>query len=116
MAKQIRIPINFKLDLVRPNRPVTSDGRLVMYRCKDKEEVIFGWMILATLDGHSLDCLSCRNGKDGQADAVNSDGSTSLVFGNIKTFFCLPYEKSGKLPKIEVFISNKTLEKEKVKI
>jgi len=110
MKPQIRVPISFDLDLVRADRVVTSDNKIVMLRVDREESAVAGWMMIAHLDGEALECVSFKNGKDGRADVVDLEKQqTVLIKGDIQAFLCVPHKSGDKVPKVEVFISDKEL-------
>jgi len=110
MGPQIRIPISFDLDLVKPNKFVTSDGKIVFCKCNQKEIRIAGWMLIAFIDGEAVECASFKNGPHGCADIVNEEKQeTRLVHGNIQAFLCIPHKPGEKIPKIEIFVSDMEL-------
>jgi len=110
MKSQIRIPISFNLDLVKPNKIVTSNGQAVMFKLNNKENIVMGWMLIAYMNGEALECISFKNGTHGSADVVDREKQqTKLINGNIQVFMCIPYKSNKKIPKIEIFISDMEL-------
>jgi len=112
MKPQIRVPISFDLDLVKADRIVTSDNKIVMLKVDNEELIVAGWMIIAHLNGEALECVSFKNGKHGCADMVDFEKQqTNLVYGNIQASICISHKTGNKVPKTEVFISDKELAK-----
>jgi len=108
MKSQIRIPISFDLDLVKPNKVVSSSNKIVVLKIDEREQSVMGWMMVAYLNGEALEnVLSFKNGKHGCADIINlKKQQTNLVQGSIQAFLCVSYKARNKIPKVKVFISN----------
>ena len=111
MKSQIRIPISFDLDLVKPKKVVSSGDKIVVLKVGDKEKVVMGWMLIAYLNGEVLEnVLSFKNGKHGCADIINlKKQQTNLIQGNIQAFLCVPCKTGNKIPRVKVFVSNTEL-------
>ena len=110
MRPQVRVPISFDLDLVKADKIVTSDNKVVMIKVNGKESIVSGYMMIAHLNGEALECISFKNGKHGCADIVDHEKlQTNLVYGNILASVCVPHKIGEKALKVEVFVSDKEL-------
>jgi len=113
MNTHIQIPILFDLDVIRANKIVTSQNKMVSFKIEkegERERAISGWMMIAYIDGRPLECALCKNGKDGWAEIVGPNANTEIVKGDIKTYLCIP--SKDKDLKVSVSITDTEINNE----